>query len=447
MSTPTPSSAPSVNRRSSSPSVPHERTFAEDVAFLREHRETLVLKAPGASGGGGGGQIAVVPGIQGRVMTSTAGGAGGAGVGGGRSYGFIKDEVIAQQTPRKHINPHGGEDRFWIGPEGGQYSIFFPPTAKDGKPVPQTLEHWQTPAAIDTDAFTLTAQTASSATFEHRATLVNASGTVFGIKVDRTIEVLDLGRAMQELGVGVGAGVRGVAFESRNTLTNVGAGAWTKETGLLSIWILGMFKPGPRTVVIIPVKGGEVGGVVAINDRYFGKVPAARLKRIARGPVVGEAKGSAGAAGGSAFLYLGDGQERGKIGIPPSAAMPVVGSFDPGDGVTGVLTLCAYTLPVDAAERPYVNSMWENPQPDPYAGDVVNSYNDGPSTPGGEPFGPFYEIETSSPTPTPNSPSGGFAPGSSFSHTHRTIHLEGPHAALDQIARAVLGVSLRDAVL
>jgi hypothetical protein len=28
-----------------------------------------------------------------------------------------------------HINVFGGEDRFWLGPEGGQFSIFF---AKDG---------------------------------------------------------------------------------------------------------------------------------------------------------------------------------------------------------------------------------------------------------------------------------------------------------------------------
>ena len=49
-----------------------------------------------------------------------------------------------------------------------------------------------------------------------------------------------------------------------------------------------------------------------------------------------------------------------------------------------------------AGARDYVNSMWEV-QRDPFAGDVVNSYNDGPPAPAAKPLGPFYELETSSP--------------------------------------------------
>ena len=82
--------------------------------------------------------------------------------------------------------------------------------------------------------------------------------------------------------------------------------------------------------------------------------------------------------------------------------------------------------------------MWERQQ-QPFAGDVGNSYNDGPMTPGAAPMGPFYEIESSS-------PAAALAPSASLTHVHRTFHLQGPEAELDAIARAALGVSLADIV-
>jgi hypothetical protein len=78
--------------------------------------------------------------------------------------------------------------------------------------------------------------------------------------------------------------------------------------------------------------------------------------------------------------------------------------------------------------------MWEL-QDRPFAGDVVNSYNDGPPAPGARPLGPFYELETSSPAAL-------LAPGESISHVHRTFHLTGPREELDRISRRVLEVSI-----
>jgi hypothetical protein len=78
--------------------------------------------------------------------------------------------------------------------------------------------------------------------------------------------------------------------------------------------------------------------------------------------------------------------------------------------------------------------MWEI-QEKPFAGDVVNSYNDGPSAPGAKPLGPFYELESSS-------PAAALAPGETLAHIHTTMHFQGPEKALDQIARKVLGVGL-----
>jgi len=82
----------------------------------------------------------------------------------------------------------------------------------------------------------------------------------------------------------------------------------------------------------------------------------------------------------------------------------------------------------------YVNSMWEI-QKEPYRGDAVNSYNDGPAKPGAKPFGPFYELETSSPALD-------LAPQASAEHLHRTFHLQGEEKDLDPICRVALGVSL-----
>ena len=63
----------------------------------------------------------------------------------------------------------------------------------------------------------------------------------------------------------------------------------------------------------------------------------------------------------------------------------------------------------------YVYSMWEL-QDEPFKGDVVISYNDGPPSPGAKPLGPFYELESSSPVLA-------LKPGESAKHIHRTLHL------------------------
>lgn len=377
-----------------------DQSFRGDVAFLQKHTEVVVL-----TDGSGDGQVAVLPAMQGRVMTSTAGGPGGS------SFGWINRELIASGETLAHMNPFGGEDRFWIGPEGGQFSIFFE------KGVPFDLDHWQTPAPIDTEPFDLVSKSQDSAVLRKTMKLSNYSGTTFGVQVDRQVRVLDRERALARLGVPVGPSVKMVAFESDNRMTNVGAEPWNKQTGLLSIWILGMFNPSPQTTVVIPFHVGaesELGPVV--NDAYFGKVPASRL--VAKDGVL---------------FFSGDGQYRSKIGLSPQRATDVAGSYD---AAGKVLTIVQYNKPQDVSD--YVNSMWEL-QDEPYSGDVINAYNDGPPEPGAKPLGPFYELETSS-------PAAALAPGQSIVHTHRTFHLVGDEADLDPVARALLGVSTAEIV-
>lgn len=372
------------------------QSFADDVAFLRQHTSVVVLSVKK-----GQARVAVCPELQGRVMTSSARGDK------GPSYGWINRELIASKQRMPHINAYGGEDRFWLGPEGGQFALFF----KKGDPF--DLAHWWTPAAVDTEPYAITGRGPDRVTFVKRMSLVNYSGTPFDLELQRTLRLLDAREIATALGQKSAPNKDVVGYESENKITNLGKGAWRKDTGLVSIWILGMFKPAPTTTVVVPFEPGpesERGPVV--NDAYFGKVPANRL-------VIGE----------RALFFKGDGQHRSKIGLSASRAKPVLGSYD---ATAGVLTLVRFDRPRGAGD--YVNSMWEI-QKEPYRGDVVNSYNDGAPASGAKPLGPFYELETSSPAV-------GLAPGESLVHRHRTLHYAGDEKKLDPVAKSTLGVGL-----
>jgi len=372
-------------------------TFGDDVALLKQRTETFVLRQGDAA-------VAITPEFQARVMTSTSSGDLGPG------YGWINEEAIIEGEIKPHINPWGGEDRFWIGPEGGPFSVFF----KKGDA--QDLTHWQTPAAIDTDTYKLVKKTDSMAEFSHRFEVTNYAGSSMTIAVSRVIEVLSPDVVTKYLGVHAPAGVKTVAYRSLNRVTNAGTEAWTQQVGAPSIWVLGMFKPGEKTTIVVPYNTTAKGEVV--NDSYFGKVPASRLK-----------------VGKNAVFFSGDGQYRSKIGIAPARTKAymggsVLGSYDP---IGGVLTIAHFSY--EPGDKDYVNSMWDPNQKHPFGGDVANSYNDGPPSPGAKPLGPFYELESSSPALF-------LKPGESGSHIHATYHFHGTKAELDGIAKKVLGVSL-----
>ena len=134
------------------------------------------------------------------------------------------------------------------------------------------------------------------------------------------------------------------------------------------------------------------------------------------------------------LVFTCDGKERGKIGVGPARARPMLGSYS---AQSKLLTVVQYAAPPFAHASPrYVNSMWEM-QKLPYSGDVVNSYNDGPSAPGKPALGGFYEIETSSPAAE-------LAPGQSLVHRHRTFHVVGDATSLEPLAKKLLGVSLAE---
>ena len=361
------------------------QTFGEDVSFLKKHCDPVILEGPD-----GQTQVAVVPLYQGRVMTSTARGAD------GMSFGWMNRGLISSGERAPHMNAFGGEDRFWLGPEGGQYSLYFDPG------VPFDLEHWQVPEPIDWGAWEVQARQSDSVSFRERMRLVNYAGAEFDIAVRRQVSLLDSAEARQLLDVKPGEGVEMVAFRSRNTIENAGNRAWRKQSGLVSIWVLGQFKASPDTTVVIPYKARSgTDAEQVVNDAYFGEIADDRLK-VEDGLV----------------FFKADAESRGKIGIPPRYAKPVLGSYD---AANGVLTIVHYTLSDKTLD--YVNSLWKM-QERPYRGDAVNSYNDGPTADGSQ-MGNFYELESSSPAAE-------LEPGGTLTHVHRTFHLTGPKEELNR---------------
>lgn len=372
------------------------RRFEEDVEFLRQHgADVRVLESPF------GGRIAVSGKYQGRVMTSALQPQ-------GASLGFINRSFIEAGKTGTPFDNYGGEDRFWLGPEGGQYALYFPA----GKPF--QFDNWQTPHAFQEGEWQATASGASSVTYERAFALSNYAKTELTVEVERKLSLLSLAEVKAALGVDLPSDVKWVAFSSQNKLTNRGRQAWTEAKGLPSIWILGMFNPAPGTRIVLPFERQGTGEVV--NDRYFGRVPPERL-------LIDPDKGF--------VLFKADGQARGKIGLSPTRAKAVLGSYS---AAASLLTIVRFTKPVGAQR--YVNNLWEV-SPQPYGGDVSNAYNDGPVEPGKPSLGGFYELESSS-------PAAALAPQASIVHTHETYHFAGPKNALEAIAQRVLGVSLAE---
>jgi len=133
-------------------------------------------------------------------------------------------------------------------------------------------------------------------------------------------------------------------------------------------------------------------------------------------------------AEGSVFLS-GDGRYRCKLGINPRRSLGKLGSYD---ARRKILTIVRFSQPEGVTQ--YADSRWKI-HDDPYAGDAINAYNDGPPRPGSEPMGPFFEMESSSPAVA-------LQPGGRIEHIHQTFHLVGAEDVLDAVSRKVLGLSL-----
>lgn len=368
-------------------------TFGYDLEFLKNKDSVVVL-------GNGDAQVIVSPRYQGKVFTSTAMGMQ------GKSFGWINYAALSADSIAAHINAYGGEDRMWLAPEGGQYSIFFKPGAK------MVFDNWQTPAALDSEPWETVSVSKTKVSMQKSMKLQNYSANQFDVRLQRDVQLLESTDLMANLGAEPDADVKWVGFETKNTLINAGKQPWTKETGTLSIWVLSMLNPIENGAVVIPYRQGEentLGPVATTN--YFGEIPPDRI-HMKDGVV----------------YFKADGKFRSKLGIAYKRATQVAGSYNTD---SHTLTIMQVMLP--PKEESYINQLWEM-QKDPFKGDVINAYNDGPLDGGGQ-LGPFYELESSSPAAF-------LSPGASISHIQRIYHFTGTEGKLNPLCKKILGVSL-----
>src|ERR1700676_1072546 len=110
--------------------------FGYDFQFLKKHDEELVVLKDGKA------QLIVSPKYQAKVFTSTGQGER------GLSFGWINYKAFDNKEDA-HMNAYGGENRLWLGPEGGKFSLFFKPRRK------MIFENWKTPPAIDTESWSV----------------------------------------------------------------------------------------------------------------------------------------------------------------------------------------------------------------------------------------------------------------------------------------------------
>lgn len=372
---------------------PVKGTFAYDLGFLNKNDSVIVLKNKT-----GEGQVIVSPKYQAKVFTSTAEGLN------GKSFGWINYKTFSATSLDPHMNAYGGEDRLWLGPEGGKFSVFFKPGTKMEFPF------WHTPVAFDFEKWVLTYHSATKASLSKSAILHNYIGFFLDLTVVRDIEILENKEIKQLLGIEFNNLVKSVAFKTTNTLINSGPFAWNQQTGAPCLWNLDMFSPSPNTIIVVPYDTTATGKIATTD--YFGQIPPDRVK-FAKG----------------ILLFKADGKSRGKLGMPANRAKTFAGSYD---AKNNVLTIASFDIDKKGT---YLNQEWRT-DCDPFTGDAVNAYNDGPLANGTQ-MGPFYEIESVSPAAF-------LKPNEGLKHSHNVFHFTGNKEQLNKIALKILGISLEN---
>ncbi|SHM63625.1 hypothetical protein SAMN04488057_102415 [Cyclobacterium lianum] len=384
----------SARKKSNQNSEDRPTNFFQDKTFLEKYDPQLIELSTEDQQA----KVLVSPKYQGKVFTSTAAGDD------GESFGWINYEAFDGPLD-KHMNAYGGESRLWLGPEGNTFSLFFEPGKK------MEFENWHTPAAIDHEAWEKIEAGPRDVSMVKSTSITNYQGTEFALMIQRTVTLLEKEGILANTGLTADiSSIRMVGYETINSIQNTGDFPWTCKTGAPCIWVLDMFKPSPETTIVLPLQASETNEGLTTN--YFGTIPQERIAITDN------------------YLFLkADGQSRGKVGVSPDRALPMAASYDP---LQKVLTISTFDI---KSELPYLNQEW-NTETDPFKGDAVNAYNDGPLGDGSQ-MGPFYELESVSPAAF-------LSPGESMAHFHHVYHFTGDESTLGKIARQLLGISIAE---
>ena len=371
-------------------------TFGYDLNYLMQKDGELIV----LSGDEGRSQLIVSAKYQAKAFTSTADGLDGV------SMGFVNYKFFDAGQVDEHMNGFGGENRFWLGPEGGKYSVYFE------KEKEQIYDNWHTPKPIDIEPWTITAVTEGKASFKKEMEVTNYVGNQLKLVVERTVSLIEKSKIASDLRIDLNSASKVIGYTTDNAIINRNDFEWNEETGTICIWMLDMFNPAPDAVTIIPFYEGDEKelGTIVTSD-YFGEIPADRLK----------------IKGNTIFLKT-DGKYRSKLGLNAKRTKAIAGNYDPA---SKRLTITTFDVDKNAV---YLNQEW-NPDKNPLVGDALNAYNDGPLDDGSI-MGPFLELESVSPAAF-------LKPGQSMKHRHTVYHFIGTESDLNPIAEKLLGVSIQ----
>ena len=362
-------------------------TFGEDLEVINSVTSPVILKD-------GERQIVVSSKFQGRIFTSTSQGLG------GTSYGWFNKNILLSDSVFVNRSKIGGEGRIWFGPDQGPNTIFFKINEKTGEKLHAA------PKDLDTLPFNILAQSSESVTLGSRLQIKNLQGFHFNIEVERKIELLKENYVSNFLSNSFSNKLSYVAYKTDTKMTNIGKENWSKESGLISLWDLGCYHPTPKTTVIIPLKGNPENATV-----YFTEIDSTRI-------VIRD----------NFLFYKADANYLNKIGTLPENTLPYFGSYSPE---LNSLTIVKFSF--NSLDKEYVNAHPVHVK-NQYTGDVINVFNDGKWGEVG-PFGPFYELETSSPAKE-------LKVGESLSHFQEVYHFNASKKELNKITEQILGISL-----
>lgn len=365
-----------------------KNSFSSLKRFIEKYHSIITLHQQNTA-------LILSPNLQGRVLFGTPN------INRDLAIGWINPDLFQKGIFTPHISPYGGADRFWLAPEAGQFALFFK------KDEPFDYQHWQTPKPLDETPFQLVKTSKNKAHFKANFTLENYAGFFFNIEVNRWVTLFNQSTIEKELNIKIPSKISALGYASKNKITNAGKVSWSKKNGLISIWILGMFEANSTATAIIPYQKE-----LNLNTNYFNTLPPERIKILP-----------------NHVLFRVDGALKSKIGLLPQSALNVLGSYD---AQNNCLTIIKYSL---TKSKNYPNSLWQH-QKNPFGGDVINVYNDGPNE-DGTILGPYFELETTSATKT-------LAPQKSIHHTHATFHFVGSFEELNRISKNILHFDLNN---
>ncbi len=369
--------------------------FGLDLAFLEKYADCIVLGEDESF-------VAVSPKLQARVMTSTLSGDD------GYSMGWINRNLIASGEKESHGNLYGGEDRFWIGPEGTDHSVFF---EKDALFVP---DNWKIPQDISSKPWKVKSKNRHQASFEKEISLKNAKGENIKILASREITYITKENAKIILDTEIPETVKMVAFQSVNKITNKGEKPWGEKSGLINLAVVSTFHANKSTYAFLPFNQGSPKDIGSIITDMYNESPIGDRLSVA----------------GDFVRMRMDGSKLGEIFMNPKRTRNILGAYDSDQNLLTIITF----VPPPAPAK-YIAPYWRRTN-DMLDGDAVSIFNNGPANHDTFYADKFFKTSTFSPALA-------LEPQKSQLHIQRTFHFKGSEYELEKIAQKLLGVSMK----